>query len=72
MKNVLAHAGKSGRRVLSAFIATAFAQETAEAAKRAMARRGRPDPAQSAGARHHHDRHEIAKLQARRLLAKYD
>lgn len=30
--NVLAHAGKSGRRVVSAFIATAFAQETAEAA----------------------------------------
>jgi transposase-like protein len=30
--NVLAHAGKSGRRVASAFIATAFAQETAEAA----------------------------------------
>jgi putative transposase len=29
----LAHAGKSGRRVVSAFIATAFAQETAEAAK---------------------------------------
>jgi hypothetical protein len=36
-----------------------------------MARRGRPDPAQGAGARHHHDRHEFAKLQARRLLAKY-
>lgn len=32
MRNVLAHAGKSGRRVASAFIATAFAQETAEAA----------------------------------------
>ncbi|MGV8855341.1 MAG: transposase [Devosia sp.] len=32
MGNVLAHAGKSGRRVDSAFIATAFAQETAEAA----------------------------------------
>jgi putative transposase len=31
-RNVLAHAGKSGRRVVSAFIATAFAQETAEAA----------------------------------------
>ncbi|TIL83692.1 MAG: IS256 family transposase, partial [Mesorhizobium sp.] len=29
MRNVLAHAGKSGRRVASAFIATAFAQETA-------------------------------------------
>ena len=32
MRNALAHAGKSGRRVVSAFIATAFAQETAEAA----------------------------------------
>lgn len=31
-RNALAHAGKSGRRVVSAFIATAFAQETAEAA----------------------------------------
>jgi putative transposase len=33
MRNALAHAGKSGRRVVSAFIATAFAQEDAEAAK---------------------------------------
>src|SRR6185437_2724871 len=32
MRNVLAHAGKSGRRVVSAFIATAFAQDTAESA----------------------------------------
>jgi transposase-like protein len=32
MRNVLAHAGKQGRRVVSAFIATAFAQETPEAA----------------------------------------
>ena len=32
-RNALAHAGKSGRRVVSAFIATAFAQETAEEAK---------------------------------------
>ena len=32
MRNILAHAGKSGRRVVSAFIGTAFAQETAEAA----------------------------------------
>src|ERR1019366_6682338 len=30
MRNVLAHAGKQGRRVVSAFIATAFAQETPE------------------------------------------
>lgn len=34
MRNVLAHAGKSGRRVVSAFIATAFAQETPYGAKR--------------------------------------
>jgi len=33
MRNVLAHAGKSGRRVASAFIATAVAQENAEAAR---------------------------------------
>ena len=33
MRSVLAHAGKSGRRVVSAFIATAFAQEDAEAAR---------------------------------------
>ncbi len=32
MRNVLAYAGKSGRRVVSAFIATAFAQDDAEAA----------------------------------------
>jgi transposase-like protein len=32
MRNVLAHAGESGRRVVSAFIAIAFAQETPEAA----------------------------------------
>jgi transposase-like protein len=31
-RNVLAHAGKSGRRVVSAFIGTAFAQETPQAA----------------------------------------
>lgn len=33
MRNALAHAGKSGRRVVSAFIATAFAQNDADAAK---------------------------------------
>src|SRR5438270_7756268 len=33
MRNVLAHAGKQGRRVVSAFIATAFAQNDAEAAR---------------------------------------
>ncbi len=33
MRNALAHAGKGGRRVVSAFIATAFAQDDAEAAR---------------------------------------
>lgn len=45
MRNALAHAGKSGRRVVSAFIATAFAQETAQAASqqwRAVADQMRP------------------------------
>ena len=45
MRNVLAHAGKSGRRVASAFIATAFAQESPDAASvqwRAVADQIRP------------------------------
>ena len=33
MRNLLAHSGKSGRRVVSAFVATAFAQETPETAR---------------------------------------
>jgi len=33
MRNALAHAGKQGRRVVAAFIATAFAQDDAKAAK---------------------------------------
>jgi transposase-like protein len=33
MRNALAHAGRSGRRVVSAFIATAFAQDDAETAR---------------------------------------
>jgi transposase-like protein len=33
MRNALAHAGKQGRRVVSAFIATAFAQDDAGSAK---------------------------------------
>ena len=33
MRNVMAHAGRSGRAMVSAFIGTAFAQEDAEAAK---------------------------------------
>jgi transposase-like protein len=45
IRNALAHAGKSGRRVVAAFIATAFAQDTAEAASsqwRAVADQIRP------------------------------
>jgi hypothetical protein len=34
MRNALAHAGKNGRRVVSAFIATAFAQNDSDAARR--------------------------------------
>ncbi len=52
MRDVLAHAGKSGRRVVSAFIATAFAQETAEAASlqwRAVADQIRPKVQKLAG-----------------------
>jgi len=37
-RNALAHDGRSGRRVVSAFIATAFAQETSDAAKTQCAR----------------------------------
>ena len=51
IRNVLAHAGKSGRRVVAAFIATAFAQETAEAASaqwRAVADQIRPKVAKLA------------------------
>jgi putative transposase len=33
MRNVLAHAGRQGRRVVSAFIATAFAQDDAKSAR---------------------------------------
>ncbi len=33
MRNALAHAGRSGRRVVSAFVATAFAQNDADSAK---------------------------------------
>lgn len=34
LRNVLAHAGRQGRRVVSAFIGTAFAQNDADAARR--------------------------------------
>ena len=45
MRNALAHAGRSGRRVVSAFIATAFAQDDAEQAKAQWSRvAGQPRP----------------------------
>jgi transposase-like protein len=52
MRNALAHAGKNGRRVVSAFIATAFAQETPEAASqqwRSVADQMRPKLPKLAG-----------------------
>jgi transposase-like protein len=52
MRNVLAHAGKQGRRVVAAFIATAFAQEDAETARsqwRQVADQIRPKVAKLAG-----------------------
>jgi putative transposase len=42
MRNALAHAGRSGRRVVSAFIATAFAQDDAEQARAQWRRVHRP------------------------------
>ena len=41
MRNVLAHAGKQGRRVISALIATAFAQNDAKAASQQWRHRER-------------------------------
>jgi transposase-like protein len=52
MRNVLAHAGKQGRRVVSAFIATAFAQDDAEKARtqwRSVADQLRPKVPKLAG-----------------------
>src|SRR5580693_8839954 len=51
MRNVMAHAGKSGRAMVGAFIGTAFAQNDAEAARTQWARRRRPAAAQAAQAR---------------------
>jgi putative transposase len=46
--NVLAHAGKSSRRVVSAFIATAFAQNDYASAKTRVATCCRSDAAETA------------------------
>jgi transposase-like protein len=51
MRNALAHAGKSGRRVVSAFIATAFTQDDAEGRQGAMAKGRRRATPQAAKAR---------------------
>ena len=51
MRNALAHAGKSGRRVVSAFVATAFAQNDADECEAAVAPRRRPAPPQGPEAR---------------------
>ena len=51
MRNALAHAGKSGRRVVSAFIATAFAQNDAASGEPAMAPHRRPAASHIAQAR---------------------
>ena len=56
MRNALAHAGKSSRRVVSAFMATAFAQDSAEAAKAQWRRVRRPAQAQAPQVRRLHGR----------------
>jgi transposase-like protein len=51
MRNLLAHSGKQGRRVVAAFIITAFAQEDAETARsqwRQVADQSRPKVAKLA------------------------
>ena len=54
-RNLLAHAGRQGRRVVSAFVATAFAQEDADSAK-AVASGRRPAQAQGPQAGSSHGR----------------
>ncbi len=49
MRNALAHAGKSSRRVVSAFMATAFAQASAKAQWRRVADQLRPKLPKLAG-----------------------
>jgi len=56
MRNILAYAGRSGRRVVSAFIATAFAQDDAEAARSQWRRGRRPVEAEGPEARRSHGR----------------
>ena len=55
-RNLLAHAGRQGRRVVSAFVATAFAQEDADSAKVQWRQARRPAQAQGAQAGSSHGR----------------
>ena len=55
-RNLLAHAGRLGRRVVSAFVATAFAQEDADSAKVQWRQVARPAQAQGAQAGSSHGR----------------
>ena len=50
MHNLLAHAGRQGRRVVSAFVATAFVQDDADSAKAQWRQVRRPTQAQGAQA----------------------
>ena len=59
MRNALAHAGKSSRRVVSAFMATAFAQGQRRSRQGAVAQGRRPTQAQAAQARRVHGRGRI-------------
>lgn len=52
MRNALAYAGKSGRRVVSAFVAAAFAQGHPGGGKHPMAQCRRSDQAEGAETRH--------------------
>ena len=56
IRKALAHAGKSGRRVVSAFIATSSAQEDAGASETAIAKGRRSTASQTAEARLAHGR----------------
>ena len=60
-RNLLAHAGRQGRRVVSAFVATAFAQEDADSAKGPVASGRRPAQAQGpqAGSSHGRSEHDV-------------
>jgi putative transposase len=56
MRNVLAHAGKSGRRVVSDLHRHRLCPGDADRREPAVARRRRPDPGEGAEARRHHGR----------------